>query len=101
MVSHAKAAGPNVLNDINVDDIFALIDGVKQGAATAKANRHVSNSWCGQTRSRSQVESDIPPEWNRTAEQRVQFLALVTWLRSQEAKKHAADWAPLIPNPKC
>jgi hypothetical protein len=101
MVAHAKAADPNVLDDINVDDIFAVLDGVKQGTAKAKASRHISNTWCGQTRSRWKVGSDIPPEWNRTTEQRAQFLALVTWLRSQEAKKLVADWAPFIPNPKC
>ena len=52
MVAQAKAAGPNVVNGINVDDLFALIDGVKRDAARAKTNWHVSTSWCGQTRSR-------------------------------------------------
>jgi uncharacterized OsmC-like protein len=56
MVAQAKAAGPNVVNGINVDDLFALIDGVKRDAAKAKTNWHVTTSWCGQTRSRSQVE---------------------------------------------
>ena len=56
MVAQAKVAGPNVVNGINVDDLFALIDGVKRDAAKAKTNWHVSTSWCGQTRSRSQVE---------------------------------------------
>ena len=56
MVAQAKAAGPNVVNGINVNDLFALIDGVKRDAAKAKTNWHVSTSWCGQTRSRSQVE---------------------------------------------
>ena len=56
MVAQAKAAGPNVVNGINVNDLFALIDGVKRDAAKAKSKWHVSTSWCGQTRSRSQVE---------------------------------------------
>jgi uncharacterized OsmC-like protein len=56
MVAQAKAAGPNVINGINVDDLYALIDGVKRDAAKAKTNWHVSTSWRGQTRSRSQVE---------------------------------------------
>src|SRR5256885_5652289 len=56
MVAQAKAVGPNVVNGINVDALFALIDGVKRDAAKAKTNWHVSTSWCGQTRSRSQVE---------------------------------------------
>jgi uncharacterized OsmC-like protein len=57
MVAQAKAPGPNVVNGINVDDLFALIDGVKGNAAKAKTNWRVSTSWCGQTWSRSQVES--------------------------------------------
>jgi uncharacterized OsmC-like protein len=56
MVAQAKAARPNVVNGINVDDLFALIDGVKRDAAKAKTNWHVSTSWRGQTRSRSEVE---------------------------------------------
>ena len=56
MVAQAKAVGPNVVNGINVNDLFALIDGVKRDAAKAKSKWHVSTSWCGQTRSRSQVE---------------------------------------------
>ena len=51
-----RAAEPNVVNGINVDDLFALIDGVKRDAAKAKTNWRVSTSWQGQTRSRSQVE---------------------------------------------
>jgi uncharacterized OsmC-like protein len=56
MVAQAKAAEPHVVNGINVDDLFALIDGVKRDAAKAKTGWHVSTSWCGQTRSRSLVE---------------------------------------------
>lgn len=56
MVAQARGAGPNVVNGINVDDLFALIDGVKRDVAKAKTNWHVSTSWYGQTWSHSQVE---------------------------------------------
>jgi uncharacterized OsmC-like protein len=47
---------PKVVNGINVDDLFALIDGVRQDAAKGKTTCRVSTSWQGQTRSRSRVE---------------------------------------------
>src|SRR3954454_152774 len=56
MVAQAKAVRPNVVNGINVDDLFALIDGVKRDATKAKTNWHVTTTWRGQTRSRAQVE---------------------------------------------
>jgi len=56
MVAQAKTVSPNVVNGINVDDLFALIDGVKRDAAKAKTNWHVATTWRGQTRSRAQVE---------------------------------------------
>jgi uncharacterized OsmC-like protein len=56
MVAQAKTAGPNVVNGINADDLFALIDGVKRNTAKAKTHWHVSTSWLGQTRSRSQID---------------------------------------------
>jgi uncharacterized OsmC-like protein len=56
MVAQAKTAEPNVVNGINVDDLFALIDGVKRDAAKGKTNRRVTTTWQGQTRSRAQVE---------------------------------------------
>ena len=56
MVAQAKAARPNVVNGINVDDLFALIDGIKRDAAKGKTNWRVTTSWQGQTRSRAQVE---------------------------------------------
>src|SRR3954453_21716149 len=56
MVAQAKAVRPNVVNGINVDDLFALIDGVKRDVAKAKTNWHVTTTWCGQTRSRAQVD---------------------------------------------
>jgi hypothetical protein len=56
MVAQRKTAEPNIVNGINVDDLFALIDGVRQDAAKGKANWRVTTTWQGQTRSRAQVE---------------------------------------------
>jgi uncharacterized OsmC-like protein len=38
MVAQTKTAEPKVVNGINVDDLFALIDGVKRNTATGKTN---------------------------------------------------------------
>jgi uncharacterized OsmC-like protein len=56
MVAQRKTAEPTVVNGINVDDLFALIDGVRHDAAKAKTNWRVTTTWQGQTRSRAQVE---------------------------------------------
>jgi uncharacterized OsmC-like protein len=56
MTAQAKAKEPNVVNGINVDDLFSLIEGVRHDATKAKTNWRVSTTWQGQTRSRSQVE---------------------------------------------
>jgi uncharacterized OsmC-like protein len=56
MLTQTKIAEPKVVNGINVDDLFALIEGVKQNAAHGKTNWRVTTSWQGQTRSRSQVD---------------------------------------------
>jgi len=57
MVAQAKTARPTIVNGINVDDLFALIDGVKRDAAKGKTNWHVTTTWQGQARSRALVES--------------------------------------------
>jgi uncharacterized OsmC-like protein len=57
MVAQAKTAEPAVVNGINVDDLFALIDGVRRDAAKGKTTWRVTTAWQGQTRSRTQVES--------------------------------------------
>src|SRR6201994_261999 len=51
-----KTAEPTVINGINVDDLFALIQGVKQNAAKGQTNWRVTTTWQGQARSRTQVE---------------------------------------------
>jgi uncharacterized OsmC-like protein len=56
MVAQRKTVEPNIVNGINVDDLFALIDGVRQDAAKGKTNWRVTTTWQGQTRSRAQVE---------------------------------------------
>ena len=56
MVAQAKIAEPTVVNGINVDDLFALIEGVRRDAAKGKTNWRVTTTWQGQTRSRAQVE---------------------------------------------
>jgi len=56
MLAQTKTAEPKLVNGINVDDVFALIDGVKRNAAKGKTNWRVTTTWQGQTRSRAQVE---------------------------------------------
>ena len=56
MVAKAKTVEPNVINGINLDDLFALIDRAKRGAAPAKTSWRVTTTWQGQARSRAQVE---------------------------------------------
>jgi hypothetical protein len=55
--AQTKIAEPNIVNGINVDDLFALIDGVKRDVAKGKTNWRVTTTWQGQARSRAQVES--------------------------------------------
>jgi uncharacterized OsmC-like protein len=56
MSAQTKTASPNIVNGINVDDLFALIAGVRQHAARGKTNWRVTTIWQGRTRSRAQVE---------------------------------------------
>lgn len=56
MLAKTKTAEPKVVNGINVDDLFALIDGVKKDAAKGKTTWRVNTTWQGQTRSRAHVE---------------------------------------------
>jgi uncharacterized OsmC-like protein len=56
MVAQAKTVEPTIVNGVNVDDLFALIEGVRRDAAKAKTNWRVTTTWQGQTRSRAQVE---------------------------------------------
>jgi len=56
MLARTKTAEPAVVNGLNIGDLVALIEGVKQDAAKAKTRWHVTTSWQGQTQSRSHVE---------------------------------------------
>ena len=56
MSAQSKAAEPTVVNGINVDDLSALIEGVRRDPAKGKTNWRVTTTWQGQTRSRAQVE---------------------------------------------
>ena len=56
MVTQTRTAEPTVVNGINVDDLFALIEGVRRDAAKSKTNWRVTTTWQSQTRSRAQVE---------------------------------------------
>ena len=57
MTAQRKTAEPTVVNGINVDDLFALIEGVKREPAKGKTNWHVTTTWQGQARSRAEIES--------------------------------------------
>ena len=46
----------NVVNGLNVDDLFALIEGVKEDVSKATTSWRVATSWQGQTRTRAEVE---------------------------------------------
>jgi uncharacterized OsmC-like protein len=56
MSAQTKTAAPKVVNGINVDDLVALVAGVKQDAANGKTSWRVTTAWQGQTRSRTCVE---------------------------------------------
>jgi uncharacterized OsmC-like protein len=47
----------DVVNGINVSDLFSLIEGVKRDAASGMTNWRVTTTWQGQTHSRSRVEA--------------------------------------------
>ncbi len=56
MLTKTETAKPKVINGINVDDLTALIQGVKDDAAKAKTHWRVRSAWQGQTRSRAYVD---------------------------------------------
>jgi uncharacterized OsmC-like protein len=45
-----------IVNGINLDDLFALIEGVKNDPGRGKTQWRVATTWQGQTRSRTQIE---------------------------------------------
>jgi uncharacterized OsmC-like protein len=56
MLTTTNTLKPKVVNGINVDDVHALIDGVKQDARNGQTNWHVTTTWQGQARSRARVD---------------------------------------------
>ena len=56
MLAQTKAAQPNIVNGINVDDLRALIEDVRRDTAKGKTCWRVKSAWQGQARSRTQVE---------------------------------------------
>ncbi len=50
------SSSKGLVNGLNLDDLFALIGGVKREPASAMTNWRVTTTWQGQTRSRSHVE---------------------------------------------
>ena len=56
MLDKTKTAQPNVINGVNLDDVTALINGVKNDAAKGMTHWRVNSAWQGQTRSRSKVD---------------------------------------------
>lgn len=56
MVAQTKTAEPTVVNGINVDDLFALVEGVRRDASKGKTNWRVTTTWQGQARSRAHVQ---------------------------------------------
>jgi uncharacterized OsmC-like protein len=57
MSAQTKANQPTVVNGINIDELFALIEGVRRDPAKGKTNWRVSTTWQGQARSRAEIES--------------------------------------------
>ena len=56
MDGNAMTTAPKVVNGINVNDLFSLIESVRQDPAKSVTRWHVATTWQGQTHSRSQVE---------------------------------------------
>src|SRR3954447_17877 len=57
MNTQTKTVQPTVVNGINVDDLFALIEGVRRDPAKGLTNWQVTTTWQGQARSRAEIES--------------------------------------------
>jgi uncharacterized OsmC-like protein len=55
MDGYEIATAPKIVNGINLDDLFALIESVKTDPTKGVTRWRVATAWQGQTRSRSQV----------------------------------------------
>jgi len=56
MLAKTETTVPKVVNGINVNDVLALIEGVKHDPAKGNTQWRVTTVWQGQTHSRAQVE---------------------------------------------
>jgi len=56
MTAQAKTVRLSVVNGINIDDLYALIDGVKKDAAKGMTSWRVVTAWQGQAQTRTQVD---------------------------------------------
>jgi uncharacterized OsmC-like protein len=56
MLDKTKTVASTIVNGINVDDLFALIEDVSRDAAKGKTNWRVTTSWQGQARSCAKIE---------------------------------------------
>jgi uncharacterized OsmC-like protein len=56
MDGNTTAIAPKVVNGINLDDLFALIERVRSEPAIGKTKWRVATEWQGQTHSRADVE---------------------------------------------
>ncbi len=57
MGAQRKTAEPNIVNGINVDNLFALIDNIKREPSKGMTSWRVTTAWQGQARSRSEIKS--------------------------------------------
>jgi OsmC-like protein len=56
MNANVQTNEPNIVNGINVDDLFAMIESVIGDASKAETIWRVATTWEGQTRTRAEVE---------------------------------------------
>ncbi len=56
MATQTRKAPSNIVNGIDVDELFALIAGARHSAENARTNWQVTTTWQGQAWSRSQIE---------------------------------------------
>lgn len=56
MDGNAMTTAPKVVNGINVDDLFGVIEGVRRDPAKGKTHWRVATTWQGQARSRAEIE---------------------------------------------
>jgi len=57
MGAQTKTVQPSIVNGINVDDLFSLIEGVRAEPTRGMTSWHATTTWQGQARSRSEIES--------------------------------------------